>query len=67
MDFSTAGLKDGALRLGKVLLYVAISAVVAELITIVGNWTPTTIEFITLQGVINAILAGLKVWLSTSK
>ena len=67
MYFNQAGLKEGAIKLLKVLGWVALSAVVAELISTVADWKPTTIEFVALQGVINAILAGAKLWLETKK
>jgi len=64
-DLSKAGLKDGAIKFGKVLLWVAISGAITALISFFekldfGQW-------VVLQGLINALLAGLARWITTKQ
>ena len=65
MDFSKSGIWEGIKKVGVVLLYVAGSAIVAEIITLLGNWKPTTAEFVVLQGVLNLVAVFTQKWLGT--
>jgi hypothetical protein len=63
MDFSSAGLKAGLLKAGKVLIYIAVSGAITALINYI---TPLTSgEFGTIYAVINLILVFLQKWLGT--
>ena len=67
MYFNQAGLKEGAIKLLKVLGWVALSAVITKLAEVVTQWQPTTADWVVAQGVINAVLVGLVKWVSTKK
>ena len=65
MDFSLAGWKEGLTKIGKVFLWVAVSAVITKAIELVSNWQPSTAEFVLMQGLLNSVLAGVVKWIST--
>jgi len=65
MDFSAVGLKEGIVKFGKILLWVAISGALTALIDYFkaldfGQW-------VVIQGLINSALAGMLTWVSTKK
>ena len=65
VDVGKGGIWDGIKKVGVVLLYVAGSAVVAEIIALLGSWKPTTAEFVVLQGVLNLVAVFVLKWLGT--
>ena len=62
---SLSGWQEGMLKVIKVLGWVAVSAVITKCIELVSNWTPTTAEWVLVQGLLNSILAGVAKWLTT--
>jgi uncharacterized ion transporter superfamily protein YfcC len=67
MDFSRAGLKESFVKGAKVLLWVALSAVITKGIEMVTSWKPDTTEWVLVQTVVNAVLVQLSKWLTTKK
>lgn len=83
LDFSTAGVKTGLIKGGKVLLYVLASgflAIIAQDMTIIHNlltwvanligstgYVESAVALTLLTGAFNSILVVLKTWVTTQK
>lgn len=63
MDYTSAGIKEGAIKFSKVLLWVAVSGAITALINYFN--TLNFGEWVVIQGVINSLLAGLLTWVKT--
>lgn len=62
-----AGLKDSVIKFVKILGWVALSAVITKIGSMVADWKPTTAEFVLVQGVLNALMPSVIKWATTKK
>lgn len=65
IDLSRAGALSGIIKFGKVLLWVAVAGAITALI----NYFQTLDfgEWVVVQGIINALLAGIAKWITTKQ
>jgi hypothetical protein len=67
MGYLKAGLKQSAIKFIKILGWVALCAILTEIGTKVGNWQPTTTQFVLIQGGLNAFLPAVIQWAATKE
>ncbi len=69
MDFSKYGITDGLIKAGKVALYVAVSGAITALAAELAKYDVSKVQIEYGLGIMvaNAIIAGVREWLTTHK
>jgi hypothetical protein len=62
-----AGAKESAIKFIKIMAWVAFSAMVTKLATMVSDWKPTTAEWVIVQGLLNSAIPSLVKWVATKE